>query len=63
MNIQLRPAEAARRLGIARSTFWKWAKEDPDFPRLIRIGRTTSVSSIDLDGYISKKMGCGKNGS
>lgn len=51
----LRPRDAAKRLGIALSTFWLWAKNDPDFPRLIRLGKTTSVSASDLDAYVHTK--------
>jgi|GEM_PF-4888279 len=57
MDIQIRPAEAAKRLGIGLSTFWKFAKNDPDFPRLTKLGRTTSVSAKDLDAYVAKKTG------
>ena len=52
-DIQLRPRQAAARLGIAVSTFWAWAKSDPDFPKLVRFwSRCTSVSALALDEYI-----------
>lgn len=55
-DIQLRPRQAAARLGIAVSTFWAWAKSDPDFPKLVRFGsRCTSVSALALDEYIQGK--------
>lgn len=57
IDIQLRPIEAAKRLGIALSTFWKLAKTDPIFPTLTRIGRTTSVSAGLLDAYVQAKTG------
>lgn len=55
-DTQLRPKDAARRLGIAQSTFWKIVSTDPDFPPLMRLGkRCTSVSAAALDAYIAKK--------
>lgn len=54
---QYRPREAAQRLGIAVSTFWAWAKSDPDFPPLTRMGHTTSVSADALNAYIAIKTG------
>lgn len=55
-DIQLRPKEAAKVLGIAVSTFWKIAANDPDFPKLMRLGkRCTSISAKALDAYIAKK--------
>ena len=55
-DIQLRPRQAAERLGIATSTFWAWAKSDPDFPPLVRFGtRCTSVSAAAIDAYIQSK--------
>lgn len=51
----LRPTEAAQALGIGLSTFWKKAKSDPDFPRLISLGpRTTVVEEKDLQTYMQK---------
>lgn len=57
---QYRPREAAQRLGIAVSTFWAWAKNDPDFPPLTRMGHTTSISAALLDAYIASKTGGAK---
>lgn len=55
-DTQLRPKDAAKRLGIAHSTFWKLVSADPDFPPLLRLGkRCTSVSAAALDAYIAKK--------
>lgn len=35
----LRPRQAAAALGISVSSFWVWAKTDPDFPPLIHLER------------------------
>ncbi len=57
-DIQLRPREAALKLGISPATFWALAKRDPDFPRLTRFGnRCTTVSAKALDKYIESKTG------
>ncbi len=56
IDVQLRPKDAAKRMGIGLSTFWKMASTDPDFPPLLRLGkRCTSVSAAALDGYVAKK--------
>lgn len=56
LDIQLRPKDAAKRMGIGLSTFWKMAGTDPDFPPLLRLGkRCTSVSAAALDAYIKNK--------
>ena len=60
-DIQLRPKDAARRLGICLSAFWRWTKTDPDFPPLTRFGsRCTSVSAAALDAYVARKTGATK---
>jgi prophage regulatory protein len=43
----LRPKHAAEFLGIGESTFWRWAKERPDFPKPIRLGTRTTVFPLD----------------
>ncbi len=52
----LRPAEAARFLGIARATIYHWAATRPDFPRRIKIGpRTAGWRLSDLEGWLEKQ--------
>lgn len=55
VDMQLRAPAAAKRLGVCLSNFWKLAKNDPSFPPLTRIGRTTSVSAAALDAYVAGK--------
>lgn len=43
----LRPRQAAEFLGIGESTFWRWAKERPDFPRPIKLSPRTTVYPLD----------------
>jgi prophage regulatory protein len=54
--INLRPAQAAKYLGIGISTFWDYAKGDPTFPRLFKISpRVTLVRKADLDAWMFAK--------
>jgi prophage regulatory protein len=46
-STSLRPAQAAKFLGIGESTFWRWAKEREDFPKPIRLGPRTTVFPLD----------------
>ena len=56
IDIQLRPKDAAKRMGTGQTTFWNLAKSDPDFPPLTRTGkRCTSVSAAALDKYLASK--------
>ena len=55
IDIQIRPKDAAKRMGTGQTTFWNLAKRDPNFPPLTRIGRTTSVSAAALDAYVASK--------
>ena len=59
MNIELkRPKEAAKILGIGLSTFWLWAKKDPEFPPLIKLSaRCTAVRVSDLQAFVDRKSG------
>jgi len=41
--VSVRPREAATLLGIGPSTFWRWAKTRPDFPKLRRLSQRCSV--------------------
>ena len=52
----LRPAEAARFLGIARATIYHWAATRPDFPRRIKIGsRAAGWLQSDLEDWLEKQ--------
>ena len=59
MNCELkRPREAAKILGIGLSTFWLWAKKDPEFPQLVKLStRCTAVRLSDLHAYVDRKSG------
>ena len=38
-----RPKQAAEYLGIGVATFWRWAKERQDFPKMIRLSARCTV--------------------
>ena len=43
-----RPRVAASKLGFSLATFWRRVKEDPDFPKLVRLG-PNSVGLIQAE--------------
>ena len=45
-NQSARPKHAAEFLGIGESTFWRWAKERPDFPKPRKLGPRTTVFDL-----------------
>lgn len=54
--VLLRPADAARRLGISRSTLWRLKRDDPDFPTVIRLAPRTIVWRVsDLDAWVDRR--------
>lgn len=44
--------EAVARLAISRAGFYNLLKDDPTFPKLVRMGRATRVVESQLDAYI-----------
>lgn len=56
-----RPARAARFVDMGESTLWKFAKEDPDFPRPIKLGsRMTVFLRADLVAWIQRRAAAGQ---
>lgn len=53
----IRPAEAARRLGISRTSLWRLAKRAPDFPRFFNLAgcRTTVVDADELAAWLGRQ--------
>lgn len=52
----LRPRDAARYLGTSVSTLYRWQRELPDFPKLIKLGRQASGwRKADLDAWIESR--------
>jgi predicted DNA-binding transcriptional regulator AlpA len=48
--------KVAERYDRSVPTVWRWAKEDPDFPKPHKIGRSTLWSLSELEDY-ERKMG------
>lgn len=54
-NKYLRPNAAANKLGIGLSSLWLLIKNDPTFPRPIKLTpRTTVLSERELDAYVEQ---------
>jgi len=52
----LRPKQAAAYIGMSVPSFWCFAKDDPTFPRLFKIGpQATAIMRADLDAWIAAK--------
>lgn len=50
----LRPADAARKLSLGKTSFYELAKHDPNFPRAIVLGaRARGYSENELDDWIA----------
>ncbi|WP_415834094.1 helix-turn-helix transcriptional regulator [Kerstersia similis] len=54
----LRPTQAATYCGFSVPTFWRFAKNDPTFPRTFKLGEnSTAVMRADLDAWLESKKG------
>lgn len=50
----LRPADAARKLSLGKTSFYELAKHDPTFPRAIVLGsRARGYSENELDAWVA----------
>jgi prophage regulatory protein len=55
-SIALRPAAAAKKLGISVSTLYSRVRTESDFPRPIKAGpRTTVFLERDLDAWLAAR--------
>ncbi len=58
-RISLRPAEAARAIGISTDTLMTWRSLDPPLP-IVNIGRCYLVPVRELRDWLSRQLGpCG----
>lgn len=52
----LRPSKAAEHLGIGVSTFWRYAKEIPDFPKPVKLSsRCTIFFESELNAWLANR--------
>lgn len=53
----LRPKQAATYIGMSVPSLWRYAKTDPTFPRMFKIGaNSTAVMRADLDAWLKAKQ-------
>ncbi|HVW50829.1 MAG TPA: AlpA family phage regulatory protein [Trinickia sp.] len=51
----LRVKQAAEKLGMGVSSVWERVRKDPEFPRPVKLGPSTTVFlEHELDAYIAK---------
>lgn len=52
----LRPAQAAKKLGVSLPTLWRYARSNPAFPRPIKLSeRVTVFDESELDGFVASR--------
>ncbi|MDR6377315.1 helix-turn-helix transcriptional regulator [Paraburkholderia caledonica] len=52
----LRPSKAAEHLGIGVSTFWRYAKTIPDFPKPVKLSpRCTIFFESQLNDWLASR--------
>lgn len=60
----LRPEAAAAFLGISRPSLYRWERDNPDFPRRIKLGeRVSGWKRADLEAWINARAQAGKGGA
>lgn len=54
--VLLRAGAVARRLGVSRTTLWRMRRDDPDFPRPVRLtARVIAWRVRDLDDWVDRR--------
>jgi prophage regulatory protein len=54
----LRPKQFADKYQMGLSSFWRHAKEDPDFPKPFKLSpRVTAIDADEADAWYAAKMG------
>lgn len=51
-NRLLKIPEARERLNVSNATFYRRLKDDPRFPKLLKIGSSSFISERALEDYI-----------
>jgi prophage regulatory protein len=53
----IRPKRTAEKCGMALPTLWRKAKDDPDFPKPIKLSESlTGFVEAEVDAYLEKKV-------
>ena len=56
IKIKHRPAAAAQKLGISVATLWRLHRNDPTFPKFVKLTeRCTVIDDDELDAYVEKR--------
>jgi prophage regulatory protein len=62
-NRMIRPADAAKKLGIGLSTLWAKARYQDEFPKPIKLGPSiTAFFEDELDAYITAQANDSRGG-
>jgi predicted DNA-binding transcriptional regulator AlpA len=53
----IRIAQAAAKLGISKPTFYRYVRDVPDFPKIIKLSDRVSVlDDEELDAFVARKI-------
>lgn len=53
----LRPKEAAQKLGVSRQSLWRWCRDNPDFPKPVKLAPgTTAFMESELEEFIRSRQ-------
>lgn len=60
----LRVPIVMKRIGIGRATLYRWIKEDPTFPRPVKIGAKSVVGFIEaeVDQWLEARIRASRKG-
>lgn len=47
--------QVANRYGVHRTTPWRWAKEDPTFPRPVKLGGVTRWKLSEIEAWEAQR--------
>jgi prophage regulatory protein len=54
----LRPGQLAQHLGVSEAAIWLWAKQKPQFPKPVRLGRRCTVWRVaDVEKFMVAHQG------
>jgi len=52
----IRIAEAAAKIGVSKPTFYRYVRDDPNCPKIIKLSpRVSVVADDELDAYVARK--------
>jgi len=51
----MKQMRVAERLDVRRTTLWSLRRDDPDFPRPVRVGKSVAWRSDEIEDYIRSR--------